>query len=105
MTGPRPKTPSKDPLPNNTAPKSFLGRSIFVAALSIGAFFILGRFYDYGPKSDAYALCSPDGTANIYTVDTINSRVQCIVVHNAVIKHTGSLGKFELFDVVAAPLI
>ena len=42
--------------------------------------------------SQPYALCSRDGD-NIYTVDGLNSRTQCIVVHGAFIVDTGVIGK------------
>ncbi|KIK68846.1 hypothetical protein GYMLUDRAFT_53392 [Collybiopsis luxurians FD-317 M1] len=40
---------------------------------------------------DAYALCSPSGTQNIYPLDIVNSPVQCIVIHSGLITHTGTL--------------
>jgi hypothetical protein len=96
MTGPRQSsTVTKEAPSNGKLSSSFLSRSIFVAGLSIAAFFIL-RWPLFNNlislrSLDTYALCSPDGTENIYTVDSASSRVQCIAVHNSIITSTGSI--------------
>ena len=61
--------------------------AVVVAITSFALFFFLP------PDHSSYALCSPDGTRDIYTVDGLNSRVQCIAVHKKLIFHTGSLGQ------------
>ena len=64
---------------------------ISVGTLAIG----LLVFRNFGRKSGplphgTYALCSPSGQ-NIYTVDSQNSKVQCIVVENSRISDLGPL--------------
>ena len=44
------------------------------------------------PKT--YALCSPNDSSMIYAVDSQNSRVQCIFVHDTRIADSGNLGTF-----------
>lgn len=66
--------------------------SVFVAALGVAALFVLRRLLQAFDSNAAYALCSLDGVADIYTVDDTNSRVDCFVVHNYLIADSGSLG-------------
>ncbi len=41
---------------------------------------------------DGYTICSRDGD-NVYTVDGVNSRAQCLVVSNSLVVATGDLGQ------------
>lgn len=68
-----------------------------LVSLSISAFFILRRSFAATEIPQTYALCSPDGS-NIYTVDALTPRVQCLVVHDGKFIDTGSLG--ELYAAV-----
>ncbi|KAF8828910.1 hypothetical protein HHX47_DHR3000914 [Lentinula edodes] len=70
----------------------FLDRSMqfLVVALSVAAFFLFRGGLEW-QSSTSYVLCSPEDTEKIYTVDNANSRVQCMLINNAVITHTGSL--------------
>lgn len=44
-------------------------------------------------NSNSYALCSPSGTAKIYTVDADNSVVECAYVNGERFADVGTLGK------------
>ncbi|KAJ4468274.1 amidohydrolase family-domain-containing protein [Lentinula aciculospora] len=79
--------------PNGTASNSSLNRffQFLVGVLSIAAFFLFRGPLSWQSDS-TYVICSPDGTEKIYTVDNTNSHVQCMLINNAVITHTGSLG-------------
>ncbi|KAJ4498383.1 amidohydrolase family-domain-containing protein [Lentinula lateritia] len=65
-----------------------------VVALSVAAFFLLRGGLEW-QSSTSYVLCSPEDTEKIYTVDNANSRVQCMLINNAVITHTGSLAQVQ----------
>ncbi|KIK68827.1 hypothetical protein GYMLUDRAFT_1000742 [Collybiopsis luxurians FD-317 M1] len=70
-------------------------RSVFVAIASIAivSFFQWPFLSTFISPSwiDAYALCSPGGAQQIYTVDGVNSRVQCIAIRSGLITHIGTL--------------
>ncbi|KAJ3886813.1 amidohydrolase family-domain-containing protein [Lentinula edodes] len=74
----------------------FLDRSMqfLVVALSVAAFFLFRGGLEW-QSSTSYVLCSPEDTEKIYTVDNANSRVQCMLINNAVITHTGSLAQVQ----------
>ncbi|KIP08259.1 hypothetical protein PHLGIDRAFT_384520 [Phlebiopsis gigantea 11061_1 CR5-6] len=74
--------------------KSTVGARHLLAlvSLSISAFFIFRTSFATREASHAYALCSPDGN-NIYTVDDVTPRVQCLVVHDGKFVDIGSLGQ------------
>ncbi|KAF9071018.1 amidohydrolase family-domain-containing protein [Rhodocollybia butyracea] len=74
--------------PRRRASGALLRCSILVAALSITALFI-SRSNEL--NSHSYALCSPHDSQNIFTVDSVNSRVQCILVDKSQITRTGTL--------------
>ena len=63
-----------------------------LVSLSISAFFIFRSSFGTREAPHSYALCSPDGD-NIYTVDDVTPRVQCLVVHDGMFVDTGSLGQ------------
>ncbi|KAJ3805913.1 amidohydrolase family-domain-containing protein [Lentinula aff. lateritia] len=65
-----------------------------VVALSVAAFFLFRGSLEWQSRT-SYVLCSPEDTEKIYTVDDANSRVQCMLIHNAVITHTGSLAQIQ----------
>ncbi|KAJ3798626.1 amidohydrolase family-domain-containing protein [Lentinula aff. detonsa] len=79
---------------SGTTSNFVLNRSIqfLVVALSVAAFFLVRGPLGWQSNS-SYVLCSPEGTQKIYTVDNANSRVQCILINDAVIIHTGSLAQ------------
>lgn len=95
-----PKLSSKDFPVNPTftpaGPTSSKGTRVYLVAASIAlsvTFVLCLRFFN--PKSslsDSYILCSPPGTAKIYTVDDRNSKVECLVVDGENIVDTGTLG-------------
>lgn len=74
--------------------KSTIGNRYLLAlvSLSLSAFLILRISFAVTQIPQTYALCSPDGN-NIYTVDTLTPRVQCLVVHDGKFIDTGSLGE------------
>jgi hypothetical protein len=55
-------------------------------------------------SENAYALCTPDAN-NIYTVDTNNTKTQCIVVSGPLIVDTGSVRQCFVVDPLALALI
>ena len=57
-----------------------LGRYRSVSLLAaLGALAWINGYFR-GTEPTAYALCSPHGTANIYTVDANDTNTQCLVV-------------------------
>ncbi|KAJ3836255.1 amidohydrolase family-domain-containing protein [Lentinula raphanica] len=85
--------PTHDFKQSNEGAFSFFRKPSFqslVVALSISVFFLLKDSLRWQSNS-TYVLCSPEGTEKVYTVDSTNSRVQCILIKGAVIDHTGSL--------------
>jgi hypothetical protein len=75
-----------------SAPLSYRA-CIFLAsvAMSCAAFLL---YYNKQQRllPESYVLCSRTGN-QIYTVDDVGSRVQCLAVHNSQIVATGSLGE------------
>ena len=55
-----------------------------------------------GTEPTSYALCSPHGTANVYTVDASDMKAQCLVVKGERFLHTSAYGEYvkdpTLFD-------
>ena len=78
----------------NVPPRRFsasLKHFITAGALAIGLFVLKNFSGKNGPlPHGAYALCTPNGQ-NIYTVDSLNSKVQCMVVENSRIIDLGPL--------------
>lgn len=72
-------------------PESRSRGSIIILASLCLALFIYFRPKTPTVLPELYALCSPDG-ANIYTVDVINPRVQCLVVRGPDFVDAGSVG-------------
>jgi hypothetical protein len=94
-TGVKHSPKAEDDKPRVTAsPKrSSLPWAVYLAAASAILACLMGiRHISSSTPSETYALCSrqPDG---VYTVDQHNSRTQCIVVQDAYIVETGSLGE------------
>ena len=82
------------PEPTLGSQRRRLGRSHFVsllAALSVLAW-INGCFRGTEPTS--YALCSPHGTENIYTVDANDTKAQCLVVKGERFLRTTAYGEY-----------
>jgi len=50
--------------------------------------------YFRGTEHASYALCSPHGTANIYTVDANDTKAQCLVVKGERFLHTNAYGEY-----------
>ena len=50
--------------------------------------------YFRGTEHAGYALCSPHGTANIYTVDANDTKAQCLVVKGERFLHTNAYGEY-----------
>jgi hypothetical protein len=78
--------------------KTLLGPTIirdFVVLLSLASSLAIWVCKG-GPEvlASNYAVCSRVG-AKVYTVDDNNPTVQCLVVHDAFIVDTGSLGSFQ----------
>lgn len=64
------------------------GLGYVVVAISVLA------YYARQP-TDYYAVCSSPGEKAIYTVDTTNSVVECVLVHGTDIVDLGDLGTFS----------
>ena len=78
-----------EPLPNSGQRR--LPRFIsLLAGLGVLAL-INGYFRKTEPT--VYALCSPHGTAHIYTVDANDAKAQCLAVKGERFLHTGAYGK------------
>ena len=73
-----------------------LKRVVVFSALAISIFF---WFYIQVPPAsvNCYAVCSRSG-ARVYTVDDVNSTVQCLVIQDEFIVDIGSLGAFLCSD-------
>ena len=71
-----------------------LGRSHLVSLLAgLGALVWVSGYFR-GTEHASYALCSPHGTANIYTVDANNAKAQCLVVKGERFLHTNAYGEY-----------
>ena len=74
--------------------QTIIGRALLILlSVAISLFFF---FRDKSARTiadipETYALCSPDGD-NIYTVDDIIPRAQCLVVRDAKFVDIGSIG-------------
>ena len=69
------------------------GRSRFISLLAgLGALAVINGYFR-GTEPTVYALCSPHGTANIYTVDANDTKVQCLIVKGEQFLHTSAYGK------------
>ena len=66
-------------------------RPISILAI-VGALALLNRCFRSAEPA-AYALCSPRGTTNVYTVDANDTKVQCLVVRDERFVHTGTYGE------------
>lgn len=101
MSGPVDEKTRPDTHAASTAhPSSFrpLARNVAVVLLACGylafrIFSALKQSSGFFVDSETYALCSPKGTARIYTVDVNNSVVECVRVKAERFAETGSLGK------------
>ena len=70
-----------------------LGRPHIISLLAgLGALALINRSFR-GAEPIVYALCSPHGTANIYTVDANNAKAQCLVVDGDRFLHTSTYGE------------
>ncbi|KAJ6476492.1 amidohydrolase family-domain-containing protein [Mycena vitilis] len=63
------------------------------AVVSVLAVYLSGVLFSPSKHAGYYALCSPEG--KIYTVDSNNTKVECIVVNDSVIVTTGSIAAVE----------
>ncbi|KAJ7679556.1 amidohydrolase family-domain-containing protein [Mycena polygramma] len=92
--GRAPVSTPNDPHPPSTRPPSarvaILGVSAVVSVLAV---YLSGILFSPSKHAGYYALCSPKGT--IYTVDSNNTKVECIVVNDSVIVTTGSIAAVE----------
>ena len=79
------------PVPSSPQRRSWYTRPVPVLAV-VGALALLNRCFR-GTEPAAYALCSPHGTANIYTVDANDTKVQCLVARDERFLHTGTYGE------------
>ena len=89
------KSPLLASVSSSSRTKSTIGRRYLLAlvSISITAFFILRLSFADTDIPQTYGLCSPDGT-NIYTVDALTPRVQCLVVQDGKFVDTGSVGEY-----------
>ncbi|KAF9653004.1 hypothetical protein BDM02DRAFT_3088406 [Thelephora ganbajun] len=93
MKGPEEKTL---PEPVSYSPQRCLGRSRLVSLLAgLGAFALINGYFRGTEPTVYYALCSPHGTANIYTVDPDNTKVQCLVVKDERFLHTSAYAELQ----------
>ncbi|KAJ7189665.1 amidohydrolase family-domain-containing protein [Mycena pura] len=89
------------PVDSRQNPSTLFSKSVIILGISLLAPILavyLGLPLPWiapSPSADAgyYAICS--GNRKIYTVDSINSRVDCLVVKNARIVHVGSLAEIK----------
>jgi len=80
----------KTPVPNSH--QRLPGNSRFISLLAgLGVLALINGCFR-GTEPAVYALCSPHGTANIYTVDANDTKVQCLVVKHERFLHTGTYG-------------
>ena len=80
-----------NPVPNS--PRRRFWRSRFISLLAgLGVLASINGYFR-GTEPTAYALCSPHGTANIYTVDANDTKVQCLVVKGERFLHTSAYGE------------
>ena len=71
------------------------GRSRFVFLLAtLGVLAWINGYFREAPDPTVYALCSPRGTANVYTVDANDTRAQCLVVKGERFLYTGTYGEY-----------
>ena len=71
-----------------------LGRSHLVSLLAgLGALVWVSGYFR-GTEHATYALCSPHGTANVYTVDANDTKAQCLVVKGERFLHTNAYGEY-----------
>ena len=71
-----------------------LGRSHFVSLLAVLGTLAWMNGCFRGAEPAVYALCSPHGTANIYTVDANDTRAQCLVVKGERFLYTSAYGEY-----------
>ena len=82
------------PVPVSNSPQKRLGRLHFVSLLAgLGVLILMNGYFRGTDPAVYYALCSPHGMANIYTVDTNDRKVQCLVVKNERFLHTSAFGE------------
>lgn len=88
------KIPLLAPVSSSSRTKSTISRRyvLVLVSISIAAVFILRTSLAGTDIPQSYALCSRDGN-NIYTVDTVAPRVQCLVVQDGKFVDTGSVGE------------
>jgi hypothetical protein len=82
----RVRGPQQYKAPKTTSQQLFL---IFLIPLAIPVFFLWPPFQRHLSLA-SYALCSRNGT-RIYTVDAMNTKVQCAVIHNSKFVDVGPL--------------
>ena len=80
------------PEPSSHQRRSWHTRPISVLAV-VGALALLNGCFR-GTEPALYALCSPHGTANIYTVDANDTKAQCLVVKGERFLHTNAYGEY-----------
>ena len=71
-----------------------LRRSHFVSLLAVLGALAWINGCSRGAEPAVYALCSPHGTANIYTVDATDANAQCLVVKGERFLYTSAYGEY-----------
>ena len=90
MKGPEEKS-FPEPVPHSHQRR--LGRSRFISLLvGLGVLGLINGYFR-GTEPTVYALCSPHGTSNIYTVDANDTRAQCLVVKGERFLHISAYGE------------
>lgn len=79
------------PVPNSHQRRSGHFRLISLLA-GLGALAVINVYFR-GTEPTVYALCSPHGAANIYTVDANDTKVQCLIVEGERFLHTSTHGE------------
>ncbi|KAJ7864326.1 amidohydrolase family-domain-containing protein [Mycena leptocephala] len=98
LSRPKSSTDPHTPPPSTRAAPTSVAVFVFSVVLSIFAVYYPGTFSSSSPSRHTghYALCSRQG--NIYTVDSDNSQVDCLVVNDSFIAATGSLAATKLLS-------
>jgi hypothetical protein len=71
-----------------------IGRSYVISLLASLAALVWISGYLRGTEPTAYALCSPYGTTNIYTVDANDTKAQCLVVRGERFLYTSAYSAY-----------
>ena len=87
---------NKGPLePTPGSHRRRLGRTHFVSLLAaLGALAWINGYFRGTEPTASYALCSPHGTENTYTVDANDTKAQCLVVKGERFVHTSAYGEY-----------